>query len=118
MMGIPFPTNMVELVETIYLILLLLKNYQKHVELQELYFQPILLLCAGPIYTFGTEEQKKKYLIPLAKGEKLGAFGLTEPNAGTDAAGQQTTASFRWRQLYIKWNQKYLLLMEELQMYL
>jgi butyryl-CoA dehydrogenase len=49
-------------------------------------------LCASPIYEFGTEEQKKKYLVPLAKGEKLGAFGLTEPNAGTDAAGQQTTA--------------------------
>jgi butyryl-CoA dehydrogenase len=49
-------------------------------------------LCASPIYEFGTEEQKQKYLIPLAKGEKLGAFGLTEPNAGTDAAGQQTKA--------------------------
>ena len=36
-------------------------------------------LCASPIDTFGTEEQKNKYLIPLAKGEKLGAFGLTEP---------------------------------------
>ena len=45
-----------------------------------------------PIYKYGTEEQKQKYLVPLAKGEKLGAFGLTEPNAGTDAAGQQTTA--------------------------
>jgi len=49
-------------------------------------------LCAAPIYEFGTEEQKQKYLVPLAKGEHLGAFGLTEPNAGTDAAGQQTTA--------------------------
>ncbi len=49
-------------------------------------------LCAAPIYEFGTEEQKQKYLVPLAKGEKLGAFGLTEPNAGTDAAGQQTVA--------------------------
>lgn len=49
-------------------------------------------LCAAPIYQFGTQEQKEKYLTPLAKGEKLGAFGLTEPNAGTDAAGQQTTA--------------------------
>jgi len=49
-------------------------------------------LCAGPIDMFGTLEQKKKYLIPLAKGEKLGAFGLTEPNAGTDASEQQTTA--------------------------
>lgn len=49
-------------------------------------------LCATPIYEWGTEEQKQKYLVPLAKGEKLGAFGLTEPNAGTDAAGQQTRA--------------------------
>lgn len=49
-------------------------------------------LGAYPIYAFGTEEQKQKYLIPLNKGEKLGAFGLTEPNAGTDAAGQKTIA--------------------------
>ncbi|MBV1817366.1 acyl-CoA dehydrogenase [Anaerosalibacter bizertensis] len=49
-------------------------------------------LGSWPIYKFGTEEQKQKYLVPLAKGEKLGAFGLTEPNAGTDAAGQQTVA--------------------------
>ena len=49
-------------------------------------------LCAEPIRKFGTEEQKQKYLVPLAKGEKLGAFGLTEPGAGTDAAGQQTKA--------------------------
>jgi butyryl-CoA dehydrogenase len=49
-------------------------------------------LCATPIYLFGTEEQKQKYLTPLAAGEKLGAFGLTEPGAGTDAAGQKTTA--------------------------
>ena len=49
-------------------------------------------LCATPIYLFGTEEQKQKYLVPLATGEKLGAFGLTEPGAGTDAAGQKTIA--------------------------
>lgn len=49
-------------------------------------------LCAAPIYEFGTEAQKQAFLVPLAKGEKLGAFALTEPNAGTDAAGQQTTA--------------------------
>ena len=51
-------------------------------------------LCIDPIMTFGTEEQKKKYVVPLAKGEKLGAFGLTEPGAGTDAQGQQTKAVF------------------------
>lgn len=49
-------------------------------------------LCAWPIYNFGTEAQKKKYLIPLAQGKHLGAFGLTEPDAGTDAAGQKTVA--------------------------
>ena len=49
-------------------------------------------LCAAPIYEFGTEAQKQKYLPPLAKGEKIGAFGLTEANAGTDASAQQTKA--------------------------
>lgn len=49
-------------------------------------------LGSYPIFAFGTEEQKKKYLVPLAKGEKLGAFGLTEPNAGSDAGGTETVA--------------------------
>ena len=49
-------------------------------------------LCAWPIFAYGTEEQKQKYLAPLADGTKMGAFGLTEPNAGTDAASQQTVA--------------------------
>ena len=49
-------------------------------------------LGSYPIFAFGTEEQKKKYLVPLAKGEKIGAFGLTEPNAGSDAGGTETTA--------------------------
>ena len=49
-------------------------------------------LGTWPILHFGTEEQKQKYIPKLASGEWLGAFGLTEPNAGTDAAGQQTTA--------------------------
>lgn len=49
-------------------------------------------LCAAPIYEFGTFEQRDKYLPNLASGKHLGAFGLTEPNAGTDAAAQQTTA--------------------------
>ncbi len=49
-------------------------------------------LGSNPIKQFGTEEQKQKYLVPLAKGEKIGAFGLTEAGAGTDASGQQTKA--------------------------
>jgi len=49
-------------------------------------------LGAYPIAAYGTEDQKQKYLVPLAKGEKLGAFGLTEENAGSDAGGTETTA--------------------------
>ena len=49
-------------------------------------------LCIDPIMTYGTEEQKQKYVRPLATGEKLGAFALTEPGAGTDAQGAQTKA--------------------------
>ena len=49
-------------------------------------------LCIDPILTYGTEEQKQKYVPDLAAGRKLGAFGLTEPGAGTDAQGQQTKA--------------------------
>lgn len=49
-------------------------------------------LCCWPIYNWGNEEQKRKYLPDLLSGKKLGAFGLTEPGAGTDAAGQQTKA--------------------------
>ncbi len=51
-----------------------------------------LSLCANPIYLFGSEEQKEQYLVPLAQGTKLGAFGLTEPSAGSDAGGTKTTA--------------------------
>ena len=49
-------------------------------------------LGSFPIFAFGNEAQKQKYLVPLAKGEKIGAFGLTEPNAGSDAGGTETTA--------------------------
>ncbi|MFA5874701.1 MAG: acyl-CoA dehydrogenase family protein, partial [Anaerolineales bacterium] len=49
-------------------------------------------LCCEPIYLFGTEAQKQKYLLPLARGEKIGAFGLTEPHAGSDAGATRTRA--------------------------
>ncbi len=51
-----------------------------------------LSLASWPIYTYGTEEQKQKYLKPLAQGEMLGAYGLTEPGSGSDAAAMKTTA--------------------------
>jgi alkylation response protein AidB-like acyl-CoA dehydrogenase len=50
-------------------------------------------VCCYPILSFGTEEQKQKYLVPLAKGEKLGAFCLSEPQAGSDATNQKTRAA-------------------------
>jgi len=49
-------------------------------------------LASEPIYLFGSEAQKRKYLVPLARGEKLGAFGLTEPEAGSDAGATKTRA--------------------------
>src|SRR5439155_11947321 len=49
-------------------------------------------LCSNHIYAFGSEQQRKKYLVPLARGEHLGAWGLTEPGAGSDASGTKTTA--------------------------
>jgi butyryl-CoA dehydrogenase len=55
-------------------------------------FEVHTTLCSWPIFKFGTEDQKQKYLKPLAQGVKLGAFGLTEPNAGTDALNGSTTA--------------------------
>jgi alkylation response protein AidB-like acyl-CoA dehydrogenase len=50
-------------------------------------------LCTNHIYKFGTEEQKQRYVAPLARGEKLGCWSLTEPNAGSDAGGTRTTAA-------------------------
>src|SRR5688572_33452439 len=49
-------------------------------------------LCTGHIFAFGTEEQRRRFVVPLAKGDKLGAWSLTEPEAGSDAGGMQTTA--------------------------
>lgn len=49
-------------------------------------------LAGWPVYKFGTEEQKQKYLKPMAQGEKIGAYGLTEPGSGSDAGGMRTTA--------------------------
>ena len=59
-------------------------------------------LVCDPLSTFGTEEQKKKYLVPLASGKKLGCFGLTEPEAGSDAAAQKTSAVLQGDEWVIK----------------
>ena len=54
-------------------------------------------LCSGHVFLAGTEEQKRRYLVPLAKGERIGCWGLTENSAGSDAGGTKTTAVRDWR---------------------
>jgi alkylation response protein AidB-like acyl-CoA dehydrogenase len=69
-----------------------LEEFAKVCAATTLSFSAHISLCSTPIELFGTEEQKIKYLPDLASGKKLGAFGLTEPGAGSDAGGTQTTA--------------------------
>lgn len=92
MMGIPFPRDYGGAGGTYWQYINLVEELGVACGTTSVVLSAHTSLCAAPIYEFGTEDQKKKYLIPLAKGEKVGAFGLTEPNAGTDASGQQTTA--------------------------
>lgn len=61
-------------------------------------------LGGAPLYLFGTEEQKQKYLVPICTGESFGAFGLTEPNAGSDAGGTRTTAVEKDGEYFINGN--------------
>ncbi len=92
MMGIPFPEQYGGAGGTYFQYINLVEELGVACGTTSVVLSAHTSLCAAPIYEFGTEEQKQKYLVPLAKGEKIGAFGLTEPNAGTDASGQQTTA--------------------------
>src|SRR3982751_3443210 len=59
-------------------------------------------LCSNHIYSFGSEEQKQKYLIPLARGESFGAWGLTESQAGSDSAGTRTGGARSHRGGYVE----------------
>ncbi|MFO7887420.1 MAG: acyl-CoA dehydrogenase [Eubacteriales bacterium] len=92
MLGIPFPKKYGGQGGDILAYIMLVEELSKACGTTGVVLSAHTSLCCGPIYEFGTEDQKQKYLVPLAKGEKLGAFGLTEANAGTDAAGQQTKA--------------------------
>lgn len=92
MMGIPFPKEYGGAGGDVLSYVLAVEELSKVCGTTGVILSAHTSLCASLIYEHGTEEQKQKYLIPLAKGEKLGAFGLTEPNAGTDAAGQQSIA--------------------------
>ncbi|MEY7999768.1 acyl-CoA dehydrogenase [Clostridium sp. Mt-5] len=92
MMGIPFPVEYGGAGGDTLSYILAVEELSKACATTGVILSAHTSLCASLVQQFGTEDQKKKYLIPLAKGEKLGAFGLTEPNAGTDASGQQSQA--------------------------
>ncbi len=92
MMGIPIPKEYGGEGGDILAYVMLVEELSKACATTGVVVSAHTSLCCSPIYEFGTEEQKQKYLKPLASGKLIGAFGLTEPNAGTDAAGQQTKA--------------------------
>lgn len=92
MMGIPYPREYGGAGADYLSYILAVEELSKQCATTGVVLSAHTSLGTWPIAQFGTPEQKEKYLTALASGEKLGAFGLTEPNAGTDAAGQQTTA--------------------------
>ncbi len=92
MMGVPYPEKYggAELSYVSYISIV--EELARHCATTSVMVSAHTSLCTWPIFEFGTEEQKQKYLPGLCTGEKLGAFGLTEPSAGTDAAMQRTVA--------------------------
>jgi butyryl-CoA dehydrogenase len=92
LMGIPFERKYGGAGGDIYSYIMAVTEISKYCATTGVILAAHTSLGAGSINEFGNEEQKEKYLVPLAKGEKIGGFALTEPNAGTDASGQQTTA--------------------------
>ncbi|KGN86702.1 MULTISPECIES: acyl-CoA dehydrogenase [unclassified Porphyromonas] len=92
MMGIPFPTKYGGAGANNQIYSMAIEELARVCATTGVVLSAHTSLCCAPIYQFGTEEQKMKYLPKLCSGEWIGAFGLTEPNAGTDAAAQQTTA--------------------------
>ena len=92
MLGLPFPKEYGGANGDNVSYAICIEELSRHCASTGVMYSAHISLGANPIYMFGTEQQKQKFLVPLAKGEKLGAFGLTEPNAGTDSAAQQTVA--------------------------
>ena len=92
LMGIPVPTQYGGAGGTVQMYIMAVEELSRVCATTGVIVSAHTSLCVSPILENGTEEQKMKYLPKLASGEWIGAFGLTEPNAGTDAAMQQTTA--------------------------
>jgi len=92
MMGIPFPEEYGGAGLSYVTYIAVCEELAKYCASTSVTLSAHCSLCCWPISEYGTPEQKEKYLFPLLTGEKIGAFGLTEPGAGTDAAMQKTTA--------------------------
>ncbi|AYD39478.1 acyl-CoA dehydrogenase [Clostridium fermenticellae] len=92
MLGMPYPEELGGAGADYLSYILIVEELAKACTTTSTAFSAHTSLCCWPIYNFGTEEQKKKFLPDLLSGKKIGAFALTEPNAGTDSAAQQTTA--------------------------
>jgi len=92
MMGIPFPSALGGGDGDTLAYILAVEQLSRFCATTGVILSAHTSLCSAPIYAFGTPSQKQRYLPKLNSGEWLGAFGLTEPNAGTDAGGQQTIA--------------------------
>lgn len=92
LMGMPFPVEYGGAGADYVAYIMAIEELSKVCASTGVIIQTHCALCCWPIFTYGTEEQKRKYLPDLLSGKKLGAFGLTEPNAGSDAAGLQTKA--------------------------
>ncbi|WP_280768676.1 acyl-CoA dehydrogenase family protein [Salipaludibacillus daqingensis] len=95
LMGIPFPEEYGGSGGDTMSYILAVEEIGKACGSTGLSYAAAVSLGASPIYAFGTEKQKQEHLVPLAKGESLGAFGLTEPNAGSDAGGTRTKAELK-----------------------
>jgi butyryl-CoA dehydrogenase len=92
LMGMPFPEQYGGAGTDYLSYIMAIEELSKVCAATGVIIQTHCALCCWPIFTYGTEEQKQKYLPDLLRGKKVGAFGLTEPNAGTDAAGMQSRA--------------------------
>jgi len=91
-MGLPFPTKYGGAGLSYVTYIATVSEIARHCASTSITVSAHTSLCCGPIFYFGTEEQKKKFLPPLVRGERLGAFGFTEASAGTDGANQKSTA--------------------------
>lgn len=92
MMGIPFPKEVGGAGGDYLTYIMAVEELAKVCATTSIILSAHTSLCCWPIFNFGTQQQKEKYLRTLLKGEMIGAFALTEPNAGSDAGNQQTTA--------------------------